>query len=58
MTELQDYRTEQENDTTEQLIPVSVTEIDVIAELTVSAMDVYRLVNQRIQIFILDKSTL
>lgn len=35
------------DDTTEQLIPVSVTEIDGIAELTVSAMDIYRLVDQK-----------
>jgi len=34
-------------DTTEQIITVSVTEIDGITELTVSAMDVYRLVNPK-----------
>ena len=34
-------------DTIDPLIPVSVTEIDGIAELTVSAMDVYRLVNPK-----------
>lgn len=33
--------------TTGNLIPISVTEIDGIAELTVSTMDVYRLVNPK-----------